>query len=59
MDEVAVQAMLDAIEELTNQVRALTSRNDELNDTMLRLIETLNTNSQELLEIKEEMQRKK
>jgi len=59
MDDDAAHELIGQMMALSTKLDTLNARQDEANAIMRGLIDALNTNSQELLELREEMQKKR
>lgn len=59
MDDDAAHEPTSQMMALSTKLDTLNARQDEANAIMRGLIDALNTNSQELLELREEMQKKR
>lgn len=59
LDSSAAYELTLAISQLNNKLDVSNSRQDETNDLIRSLIDTLNSNSQELLELREMLEKKK
>lgn len=58
MDNDIGEELARVIVQLATKLDSANAKQDDTNDLLRGLIDALNTNSQELLEIKEEMRRK-
>lgn len=58
MDNETGEELARVIVQLATKLESANAKQDDTNDLLRGLIDALNTNSQELLEIKEEMRRK-
>ena len=59
MDDDAAPELIGQMMALSTKLDTLNARQDEANEIMRGMIDALNTNSQELLELREEMQKKR
>ena len=59
MDDDAAHELISQMMALSTKLDTLNARQDEANEIMRGMIDALNTNSQELLELREEMQKKR
>jgi len=59
MDNDAASEMIGQIMTLSTRLDTLNARQDEANDLMRGVIDALNRNSQELLELRQDMQKKR
>ncbi|WP_158972416.1 hypothetical protein [Chachezhania sediminis] len=59
MTDDAANELIEQMMSLSSKLDTLNARQDEANDIMRGLIDALNTNSQELLELRQDMQKKR